>query len=207
MLIEKLLNARRVQNAPHSPGGIGNEPLGRRDGLIACDPVANAVKSICSPAATYLDQEEMTASIKDFRQSQVEAGCRFGAGIHGGAKTVPPGLRAVHGNPKGLLPPSSIDRVEMLFLQEDFVLNGDGMQLAWPNTYKGIRWWVFCRQDGLQALARLDDAEKLDIRWMQELLPGIHSNVIAEECTIPSIEQAAFSPALFVAHSVRQIIH
>src|SRR5271165_4389779 len=147
----------------------------------------------------------MAGLVEELGQRDVEAGVGLRTGSHGHAETGATSLATIGGDDEGPFAPRLIVRVDIGPAEEDAVLDGDRMEVAGAHADECKRR---CRLgvvvDG-NAVAVLRRPPQADARWVQEFLPGMRADGVAEKGIIGAALDAVSAAVLDVGPASREV--
>ena len=127
---KKLVQIIGAHLAPHGSRRRRNNRVGGVGFGLRRIALRQLREHIVAGIARRLDNEVVLTTLDDLRQREVEAGGRFGAGVHRGAKAGAACRRAVDRHDERALAPRPVVRVDIWPAKEYAVLYGDRVQVA-----------------------------------------------------------------------------
>ena len=155
--------------------------------------------------AADIHQEAMLA-VQQFGQRQVETGLRTRSGMHRDAETRAARLAAVHRDDERAVAPRLVVRIDMRTAEEHVVLDGDRMQFAGPHGEEGKALLRRRIDRDAHAAVVAFGAEQREQRRVQEALPGMRADGIAEQRGVIAPAQAIMAAVLLVGPARRQVV-
>ena len=131
---------------------------------------------------------------------------RLRAGVHRDAEAGAAGLAAVHRDDERALAPRLVVRIDVRALQEHAVLDGDGVQLAGAHAEEGVALAPApASAVTVDAVGLLLGAPQAQQRRVQEALPGMRADGVAEQRLVVAPLQAVVAAVLLVGPAGRQV--
>ena len=203
--LQQLLEAVGLQLASHRILRARYDRFSDQKIGTGCGAMGQSVEQLAAGFASHLDKEFVARSVDQLGQRKVETSIGLRSRPHRSTETGASGLPAVDGDDKGVLPPNPVSLIAIRAIQEDTVLDGDGVEFASAHADESkSRGFRPARRNGNAIVALARGPQRLD-RRVQELLPGVGTDGKAEKRIVLATLQMIAPGVLTVGPACRQV--
>ena len=148
----------------------------------------------------------MAAVTHDLGQGEIETCLGFRPGLHRYAKARSARLAAIHGDDEGALAPRPVVRIDVGSAEEHPILDGDRVEFAGAHAEEGEALAGIGLRHDADALRIVLGAPETQQRRVQELLPRMRSDGVAEQRLIIAAYEPVGPAVLLVGPAARQVV-
>ena len=189
---------------PHGLGGARHDLLGGGAVGGRCRLASRLRQQRRTAVAAALGEEAVSA-VEQLGQDQIEAARRARARLHGHAEARAARLPAIDRDQQGTVAPRGVVGIDEAAVQEDPILDGDGVQLACARADERQTWKYRLLVADRERIALARCLPQLEAGYEEELLPGVRAERIAEQCVVSTPLQAVRARVLHLGPASREV--
>ena len=201
---EQVVHVVGAHGAAHALRCPRHHRLGGRDFRGRRGAMRQRGQHLAARLRSDLDEEAVLVP-EQFGQCEVVARLRLRAGLHRDAEAGAAGLAAIDRDDEVPFAPRAVMRIGIGVAHQHAVLDGDGGDLAGAHADEGEARAVLRRRVDAHGVSVARGAPEILDRRVQEFLPGMRADGIAEERLVVAADDTVVSAVLLVGPAFGQV--